>query len=272
MAPSRRVQHIDRKDINSNLHARIQYLHSFLDFNAADIQALTVGSKYIRGSIPVVVDKVYKKLLQYDITARSFIEQGTKSYTNIEDFPTKDSSQIQYRKLFLQGYLQKICSDPSKFEFWEYMDKVGMMHCRSSTRRGLHVDYVHLGMAMGFIQDVLFEEILLHSRLKTERKASLIKALGKVLWIQNDLFARWHLKDGEDSRKPALTPNSEREGFLHGKMMVDLNASSSGTEEGFSSPAPSDIGTPAEELRCPFTTMTEQMERLDVQQQPYGSS
>ena len=237
-----------------------------LNQDQADIQALTVGSKYIRTSIPLVVDKVYKKLLQYDITAKSFVERGISQDNHVDEYPTKDSSQIQYRKLFLQGYLQKICSDPSKFEFWEYMDKVGMMHCRSTTRRGLHVDYVHLGMAMGFIQDILFEEILLHSRLKTERKAALIKALGKVLWIQNDLFARWHLQGEENSRRAILTPNSEKEGFLHGKMMVNLDASaSSGNEEGFSSPAPSSIGTPAEELgRCPFTTMTEQMGHMNM--------
>lgn len=233
----------------------------------ADIQALTLGSKYIRTSIPLVVDKVYKKLLQYDITARSFAERGSSHDGRVDEYPSKDSSQIQYRKLFLQGYLQKICSDSSKFEFWEYMDKVGMMHCRSTTRRGLHVEYIHLGMAIGFIQDVLFEEILMHSRLKTERKAALVKAIGKVLWIQNDLFARWHLKDGEDTKKPALTPSSEKEGFLHGKMTVNLEAGgSSGAEEGFSSPTLSDIGTPAEELsRCPFTAMTEQMGQLDVQ-------
>jgi hypothetical protein len=127
---------------------------------------------------------------------------------------------------------------------------------------------------MGFIQDAVFEEILLHSRLKTERKAALVKALGKVLWIQNDLFARWHLKEGEEARKQSvLTPNSEREGFLHGKMMVNLDAAgSSGAEEGFSSPAPSDIGTPAEELsRCPFTTMTEQLGQLNMQY-PQGPS
>ena len=180
----------------------------------------------------------------------------------MDQFPSKESPEIQYRKLFLTGYLQKLCSDPGKFEYWEYLDKVGKMHC---TRR-LHVDYVHLGMTMGLLQDILFEEILLHSRLKTERKAALIKALGKVLWIQNDAFSRYHLAGEENMRRAVLTPTSEKEGWLHGKQMLNLDASaSSGTEEGFSSPAASSIGTPAEELgRCPFTTMTEQLGQLNV--------
>ncbi|KIV99291.1 hypothetical protein, variant [Verruconis gallopava] len=266
MAPARRVQHIDHDDIHSNLHARIQYLHSFLDFNASDIQALTVGSKYIRTSIPTIVDKVYSKLLQYDITAKSFIERELGRAGPSDSFPSKDSSQIHYRKLFMQGYLQKICSDPSKFEFWEYMDKVGMMHCQATTRRGLHVDYVHIGMTLAFIQEMLTDEILLHPRLKTERKAALIKAVGKVIWIQNDLFARWHVKDGNALRRPLLSPQSEREGFLHGKRMVDPSGSvSSGGDENFSSPAQSDVGTPAEELKqCPFSGLLDKMDKFEV--------
>jgi hypothetical protein len=213
-----------------------------------------------------VVDKIYKKLLQYDITAISFAEHGINYERHVDEYPTKDSSQIQYRKLFLQGYLQKICSDPSKFDFWEYMDKVGMMHCRTTTRRGLHVEYVHLGMSLGFIQDVLTEEVLTHPRLKIDRKVAIVKAIGKVLWIQNDLFARWHVKDGEDLKKPPLTPSSEKEGFLHGKMMVNLDKDlRSGAEESFSSPVPSDLDTPAEELRqCPFTGLADKMEGLGV--------
>jgi hypothetical protein len=94
----------------------------------------------------------------------------------------------------------------------------------------------------------------------------MVKAIGKVLGIQNDLFARWHVKDGDDLKDPVLTPNSEREGFMHGRMMVNLDESlESGAEESLSSPAQSDIGTPAEELRqCPFTGMAKQMESLNL--------
>jgi hypothetical protein len=91
-----------------------------------------------------------------------------------------------------------------------------------------------------------------------------------VLWIQNDLFARWHLQREESTKQSILTPSSEREGFLHGKMMVNLDGSrSSGTDEGFSSPTISSVGTPAEELsRCPFTAMTEQMGKVDLPNSP----
>ena len=40
-------------------------------------------------------------------------------------FRIEESPQILHRKMFLRGYLNKLCSDPTKMEFWEYLDKVG---------------------------------------------------------------------------------------------------------------------------------------------------
>jgi hypothetical protein len=118
----RRVQHVD---LRTSLEARIQYLQSFLNFDSKDIEALVVGSKYILRLIPSLVDAFYKKLLQYDITSRTFATRSTSYQGEVDEFPDENSPQIQYRKLFLRGYLQKLCSDPSKMEFWEYLDKVG---------------------------------------------------------------------------------------------------------------------------------------------------
>ena len=55
----------------------------------------------------------------------------------------------------------------------------------------LHIEYVHIGACLSFIQDTLTEALLSHPRLRMERKVALVKALGKVIWIQNDLFAKW---------------------------------------------------------------------------------
>jgi hypothetical protein len=68
---------------------------------------------------------VYKKLLQYDITAQAFTTRSTSFEGPIEQSPQEDSPQILHRKMFLRAYLFKICSDPSTMEFWQYLDKVG---------------------------------------------------------------------------------------------------------------------------------------------------
>jgi hypothetical protein len=71
------------------------------------------------------------------------------------------------------------------------------------------------------MQDMLTEAILSHPRLKLDRKIALVKALGKVIWIQNDLFAKWYVRDGEEFEEEIPVPEVEREGYLNGKRILD---------------------------------------------------
>lgn len=197
---------------------------------AGDIEALVSGSKYIKALIPAIVNIVYKKLLQYDITARAFETRSTSYEGPVDPNLTEYSPQILHRKMFLRGYLTKLCSDPSQMEFWEYLDKVGMMHVGQGRAHPLHVEYVHIGVTLSFIQDVLTEAILSHPRLKMDRKIALVKALSKVIWIQNDLFAKWYVRDGEEFTEEKLVPEVEPEGYLHGKKVLNDGNESDGSE------------------------------------------
>ncbi|KAK4247396.1 globin-like-protein [Corynascus novoguineensis] len=225
-ARSRPMQHVDRKSLYTDLEVRIRYLHSFLDFGASDIEALRSGSKYIQALIPAVVNIVYRKLLQYDITARAFQTRSTAFEGPMDADPDETSPQILHRKLFLRAYLKKLCSDPTQMEFWEYLDKVGMMHTGLGRARPLHVEYIHIGAALAVIQDVLSEAILSHPRLTLARKIAIARAVGKVIWIQNDLFARWYVTDGDEftagvDYTAAFLDEGNKEGFLRGKKVLD---------------------------------------------------
>jgi hypothetical protein len=258
---ARPMQHIDRRDLYTSLETRVEYLHSFLDFSSrtsltlsltiaasnqhealgtqladrpctGDIEALQSGAKYIRALIPAVVNIVYKKLLQYDITARAFETRSTSYEGPIDARLDENSPQIQHRKLFLRGYLTKLCSDPSQMEFWSYLDKVGMMHVGRGRAHPLHVEYIHVGATLAFVQDVLVEAILEHPRLAMHRKIALVKALGKVVWIQNDLFAKWYVRDGEEYQEDRLVPEVEAEGWLHGKKVLGGDGASESDDVG----------------------------------------
>ncbi|PON23343.1 hypothetical protein TGAM01_v207870 [Trichoderma gamsii] len=218
---SRPIRHIQREELYTNLEMRIQYLHSFLDFSSRDIDALVNDSKYIKALIPAVANIVYKKLLQYDITAQAFTVRSTSYEGPLDEIPDENSPQILHRKMFLRAYLSKLCSDPSKMEFWEYLDKVGMMHVGLGRKHPLNVEYIHLGACLGYIQDVLNEAILSHPRLHIQRKIALVKALNKVIWVQNDLMARWHVKDGAEYENPEAEIEVESEGYLHGKKVFN---------------------------------------------------
>lgn len=90
-----------------------------------DIEALIEGRKYIKAVIPAIVNMVYKKLLKHDVTARVFSNRDSRSEEDPDIWVKEDSSTIQNRKMFLRWYLTKLNSDPTKFEYWEYLDKVG---------------------------------------------------------------------------------------------------------------------------------------------------
>jgi hypothetical protein len=165
----------------------------------------------------------------------------------------------------MRGYLQNLISDPSKTEYWAYLDKVGMMHTGRGRggKSSLNVEYVHIGACMGFIQDCLFEAILSHPRLKIERKIAITRALGKVLWIQNDLFAKWYVRDGDEFRGRGQELEVENEGFLHGRKILSTEEFGSSIDS--VSPSASELGTPGDEQQCPFSGMMERMEKMSVQ-------
>jgi hypothetical protein len=188
--------------------------------------------------IPAVVNIVYKKLLQYDITARAFTTRSTGFEGPMDEVPDEDSPQIVHRKMFLCAYLKKLCSDPTQMEFWEYLDKVGwvplfvsvlagfianrlrMMHTGLGRTHPLHIEYIHIGAALAVIQDILNEAILSHPRLPLQRKVAITKALSKVIWIQNDLFTKWYVHDGEEFTDGMDFSIIEKEGWLHGKKVL----------------------------------------------------
>lgn len=136
------MEHVDRRELYTSLPARVQYLHQFLEFGAGqsiserlvhqelingtdEVDALIDGQKYIKMVIPAIVNLVYKKLLKHDITARVFSTRDSRNEQNPDRFVEEDGNVIQNRKIFLRWYLTKLNSDPSKMEYWEYLDKVG---------------------------------------------------------------------------------------------------------------------------------------------------
>ncbi|KAK4197785.1 Protoglobin-domain-containing protein [Triangularia verruculosa] len=265
---NRPMQHIDRKSLYTSLEARVRYLHSFLDFGVSDIEALKSGSKYIQALIPAVVNIVYKKLLQYDITARAFTTRSTAFEGPMDEQPDEESPQILHRKMFLRAYLKKLCSDPAQMEFWEYLDKVGMMHTGIGRTHPLHIEYIHIGAGLAVIQDVLTEAILSHPRLHIQRKIAIVKALGKVIWIQNDLFTKWYVHDGEEFTDGMDFGEIEKEGWLHGKKVLnEEDGISEGSDDTATAcPAGGQKGKDSPTAGvCPFTGISSDMKNLKMQ-------
>lgn len=208
----------------------------------------------------------------------------------MDEEPDEMSPQILHRKSFLRAYLKKLCSDPTQMEFWEYLDKVGyvslfssqspwsesltkktrMMHTGIGRTYPLHIEYIHIGAGLAVIQDILSEAILSHPRLHIARKIAIVKALGKVIWIQNDLFTKWYVHDGEEFTDGMdYGAIIEKEGWLHGKKVLS-------PEDEVASEASDDTACPGQRMAaegqppagvCPFTGMVAGMKGLEVKEE-----
>lgn len=126
-----------------------------------------------------------------------------------------------------------------------------MMHVGRGRAHPLHVEYVHIGVTLSFIQDVLTEALLSHPRLRMDRKIALVKALGKVIWIQNDLFAKWYVRDGDEFEEEMQVPGVEKEGYLHGRKVIHDGSESESEAESTGG-------------GCPFKGMTRDVGRMSL--------
>jgi hypothetical protein len=135
-----------------------------------------------------------------------------------------------------------------------------MMHVGLGRTHPLHIEYIHLGACLSFIQDTMTEAILSHPKLPLPRKIALVKALGKIIWIQNDLMAKWHIREGADEF--AVNDDDievEEEGYLHGKKITESDEEDSAVE---------DPRTPKGNVKegvCPFNGLGNGMEEMKIE-------
>jgi hypothetical protein len=134
-----------------------------------------------------------------------------------------------------------------------------MMHVGLGRTHPLHIEYIHLGACLSLIQDIMTEAILSHPKLPLPRKITLVKALGKIIWIQNDLMAKWHIREGVDEF--AVNDDEieiEEEGYLHGKKIVDSEEEGNGQDSGTATGSvPAGV--------CPFSGLGEGMEDMKIE-------
>lgn len=221
--PTSQMAHISASSLR-DLPYRISYLSSFLSFQPSDGLAIQASKPLIAPLIPVALDLVYSKLLGYDITAKAFTprqgsDEGIPAPTRPQDLHLTHS-HILHRKNFLRAYLVKIVSNtdwtPSS-PLWRYMDVVGTVHTGSSLqqqqqqqRKGarkdlppaLRVEYMQLSLLLGFVQDVVVGLVLDMESIDAASKREVILAWNKLLWIQNDLFARHYVIDEDTGERP----------------------------------------------------------------------
>ncbi|KAL9095139.1 MAG: hypothetical protein Q9165_002742 [Trypethelium subeluteriae] len=208
-----KMQHISATDLRSIPH-RISYLKRFLNFTEADGAAIQASGAVLGPLVPTVLDAVYTNLLSYDITAKAFAppqpDFDGPAPASVQDL-TLDHPQILHRKDFLKRYLLQLVGNKEwddESKIWDYMDKVGIMHTgepgfkHRAKRPELRVEYVHMGALLAFVEDVVVGAVMGMEGLDLQTKTQTIRAWNKLLWIQNDLFAKHYVVDRDSKFAP----------------------------------------------------------------------
>ncbi|KAG9093292.1 hypothetical protein FRC06_011579 [Ceratobasidium sp. 370] len=215
--PNPSMMHVDREALYTSLPDRVSYLTSFLEFTESDADTLNEAALILEPLIPMLVDRVYAHLFKFSVTKQVFMPRPAghegPMVADISHLTLQDP-QVQERKRFFSVYLKRlIMSDYNDFRTWEYYDKVGLMHTGQAGlkhrklvgKEGLRVDHIHLSGLLGWTMDQIIVIILRHESLSLEKKETIIRSLHKVMWIQQDLFSRHYVRDGEEYQKTPRT-------------------------------------------------------------------
>ncbi|ORY00136.1 hypothetical protein K493DRAFT_211459 [Basidiobolus meristosporus CBS 931.73] len=195
------MDHVDRTLLHTDPVYRYKYVAKFVDFSDKDVEAIKSVSEQLAPLGAVLVDAVYDKLRAFDITWESMAKRhegyAGEVVENVRDLKV-DSSQIKYRKDMLTRYIGRLLTNPYDERMIKYLDWVAKIHTDIPGKKSkINVEYIHISALLGFVETTLIWAV---STLKLEREHELqvILAFNKVLWLQNDFFAKYYAKDGSD--------------------------------------------------------------------------
>ncbi|KAI9328477.1 Protoglobin-domain-containing protein [Zopfochytrium polystomum] len=181
---------------------RFNYVASFCNFGAADIAAIHAAAGAVAPLVPAIVDAVYAKLFEFDVTREFFVVRNEGFHGKTAGSAaalTGDDEQIRYRKSMLNKYLVKLVTAEYDEKFVDYIDWVGRIHTTVSVggqvkKSRINVDYVHVNALFGYVSSFIVEA-LLGAGLPKDVETKTVLAFNKLLWIQNDFFAKYYTTD-----------------------------------------------------------------------------
>jgi hypothetical protein len=186
------VQSIDERRLESDTGYRFGYVAGFMGFSADDIAAIHGAAPVLAPLVPGLVDAVYNKLAGYDATWRHFLprQAGYEGAvpTNLQAL-TMDHPQIRFRKEHLARYLANLVTRPYDGKMLEYLDMVGKIHTPKAGSKEINVPLVQMNALMGFVSDALTATVF-GLNLPREEEVRTLRAVNKLLWVQNDLITR----------------------------------------------------------------------------------
>jgi len=202
------TEHIDGSRLSEDLRYRFEYISKFLNFTNNDITALNTLATIIIPVIPVIVDSVYRKLFQFDITKNFFVLRN-------DDFDVRlkpdgilrlDSAQMTYRRDMLSDYLKRLLlQNQWTDDFLQYLSKIGRKHTNKIGSTSINVDFIHINATLCYIETLIIDTVWVTDNINNQIKKEILLALNKVFRIQTDLFLIHYLEPTTQDETPKCT-------------------------------------------------------------------
>lgn len=183
---------IDEARLETDLGYRVWYLREFMGFDDGDVEAILSVRDQVTPRVDDLVDAVYEKFFAYDCTKRHFVprQHGYDGPlpTSLEEL-TLDHDLIQFRKGEMRAYLERLVTGPYDGRVIGALDRVGAIHTPEYGSAELDVPLVQMNAMLGFLADRI-TAMILALELEPDHQARVVRAFGKLLWLQNDLVTR----------------------------------------------------------------------------------
>ena len=193
------MQHVDEVKLENDVNYRYQYVAEFTGFDEQDARAIHSAAGQLAPLIPSIVDETYEKLLAYDATARHFVPRQhgyDGAVPEALDLLDAQHPQIQFRKEHLSRYLMRLVGHAYDDKMIAYLDMVGKIHTPLAGSKEIDVPLVQMNALLGLLSDSLISSIM-GLNMDEQAKIGILRAINKLLWIQNDLISRHYRANGE---------------------------------------------------------------------------
>ncbi|KAJ1736495.1 hypothetical protein LPJ72_001367 [Coemansia sp. Benny D160-2] len=215
MAPSQK--HIDHDRLYTDVQYRHDYVSDFIEFSKKDQDLIHQSATVVAALVPTIVDAVYDKLFNYDITWGHFAQdqdglkisdEKSKNVSNV----TMGSEVITFRKTMLTKYLKKLVTSDWNLSYLKYLDWVGHIHTTTPMKKSsINVEYIHCNALFGFLSGMIVDALQKCTEWDDATRDSIIQAYVKFFWMQNDLFSKYYVKERvlTDKEKAAVGASEE---------------------------------------------------------------
>ncbi|ACY17660.1 protoglobin family protein [Haliangium ochraceum] len=183
---------IDEELLRTDPAHRYAYLAEFIGFGDDDVAALHGAAPQLAPLVPGLVDAVYEKLFSFDLTRRPFLVRQAGYEGEVPaalEALTPEHDMVRFRKQHLAAYFEALVTKPYGEKMVRYLDAVGRIHTSHAGNPAIVVEAIHMNALLGFVHDALMAAIF-ELGLGRDDEVRLQRAVGKLLWIQNDFINR----------------------------------------------------------------------------------